>query len=476
MTDQNGISILLSIHKEHADRIFSGTKQYELRKALPKAFDRVFLVETGGGGVVGCFDNGGVESGRLDDLWSRVGPRAATEERFRRYFAKSTVGFAIRVEKPIRFAPAIRIETLREIRRFVVPQTFIVVDQRSALELLLEGQREAELRRTPSLQLEKIRPENEDLYGELVTLEVGRNYDDITRNFANQALATQERGYDPLAFLTRSKEVLEIRDERKSLVGFTTLTYKVGGAVKTGPTILLAGYRGRGFGAVARATIEAYAQCHDARQLYCTCPDNAWSVIRYLLRAGFRVRAHLKAHYSEDHGEFALGKDLSSVPNKKTERQAVSQRFRNIRSFLKAHISREIVPISEEDARRISEPEAKKLSSAGYEKKPREILVRRKKQYISAVTILIPKRGGAVKSVILAEAKSASLLDKLVVEAESLAAGQKKRKIYYVHRGDDLRFIAALRRAGYSIEGLLTSPYVPGIDHLIASKWLGGGT
>ena len=49
--------LVLSIRKEHVERIFNGSKKYELRKQLPRdGFKRVFLYESGGTGLVGYFD------------------------------------------------------------------------------------------------------------------------------------------------------------------------------------------------------------------------------------------------------------------------------------------------------------------------------------------------------------------------------------------------------------------------------------
>src|SRR5688500_353435 len=79
----NGSALLLPIRRQHADRIFDGSKHYELRKILPRLLPRrVYLYEVGGGGVVGSFEVGGVIRTDPDELWSRVGNAAATLQRF----------------------------------------------------------------------------------------------------------------------------------------------------------------------------------------------------------------------------------------------------------------------------------------------------------------------------------------------------------------------------------------------------------
>ena len=97
-------AILLSIRPEHAERIFQGAKHYELRKVLPTfSFRRVFLYETGGHGVVGCFDVGAIIKKDIDELWDIVGNAATTRERFYEYFKKIKSGYAVEIRNPLRF-------------------------------------------------------------------------------------------------------------------------------------------------------------------------------------------------------------------------------------------------------------------------------------------------------------------------------------------------------------------------------------
>src|SRR5439155_25038823 len=97
-----------------------------------------------------------------------------------------------------------------------------------------------------------------------------------------------------------------------ALIGFTTLTHKLGGSVKTGPTVLLPGKRKLGWGSAARRAIAEKAKSEGIRKLYCTCPDWDMSVVSYLLRAGYKIEAHLARHYTPRNGELIFGLQLAN--------------------------------------------------------------------------------------------------------------------------------------------------------------------
>src|SRR5581483_9144192 len=111
-----GKVLLLSIRAMHAERIFQGTKTFELRKTLPQGdIRRVYLYESGGRGVVGCFDVAEVILKPIPELWETVGDQAASEARFTSYFAGRLVGFAIRISNPQKFSDPISLTKLRHI-------------------------------------------------------------------------------------------------------------------------------------------------------------------------------------------------------------------------------------------------------------------------------------------------------------------------------------------------------------------------
>lgn len=125
----NQTFIVLSIHEIHAERIFTKQKQFELRKVLPKEpFDKVFLYQTGGKGLVGAFDVSEVVKYSLEELWEHVGEDATTKERFDMYFGERESGCAIKVKNPKKFQESISQDVLKkEVPTFTAPQSYLIV-------------------------------------------------------------------------------------------------------------------------------------------------------------------------------------------------------------------------------------------------------------------------------------------------------------------------------------------------------------
>jgi predicted transcriptional regulator len=115
--------LILSIQPVHAERILNGVKHFELRKTLPKnGFRRVYLYESGGVGVVGCFDTISILRMPVRKLWLAVGDNATPKERFFNYFGGRSVGCAIPIKNPIRFPrPVLLADIKKADPKFSVP-------------------------------------------------------------------------------------------------------------------------------------------------------------------------------------------------------------------------------------------------------------------------------------------------------------------------------------------------------------------
>jgi predicted transcriptional regulator len=477
--------LLLSIQRIHAERIFKGRKLYELRKLLPRGrFRRVYLYESGGSGVVGCFDTEPPIRRSIEELWSIVGEAGTPRERFARYFAGWKNGIALIVRSPVRFRLRIRpAELKRASRSFVAPLSSVFVERGTRLYQLLEGRRRSESRQV-GIRLGALRRQNKAVYRELVTTEISARYDEITPEFANSALRANALGYDPNGIFTRNKKILEIRTITGRLLGFTTLTFKVGGCVKTGPTVLLPRVRGKGYGVAARTAIARHAADTGARKLYCTCPDNDYRILKHLLRAGFRVEAHLFCHYTRQHGEFVLGQMLSA-PSKPRPRRIARNAGRvellaqgaatakSLVNFLSRGFRELWSPLSSRLIRRIVSRADTWLTEERYEEKPLWLVPfgpRRNGKRISGVFMLVPKRGGAVKGMLFSNSINRESLTKLIGQVEQEMSRRQRRKLYFVHPFFDGELIAVFQRLGYRTEGVLNEPYGAGDDAAVLSK------
>lgn len=478
--------LLLSIRPEHAERIFQRTKRYELRKVLPSFdFTRVFLCETGGQGVVGCFDVGSVICKTIDRLWRLVGNAATTRRRFYDYFASATRGYAIEVRNPVRFLdPVSSVSVNGELATVIPPQGYVALEAGDPLHTVLESERLRALRgNPPKVSLRRISRGGRSVYRKLVTRHISPHYEEIDETFAASALKIHDLGKDPAGFFTTEKRVLEILDERRRVVGFTTLTYKSGGCVKTGPTVLLRPFRRRGYGLATRLAVEEYVRSADARKIYCTCPEGAETVVRYLLRSGMRIEAHLERHYAATHNELVFGKLLvADEPPAYRPRPATRERPGTVcdpGSFRRRTLAADFAKLFERTWSHVSLPFARGIVAQALDPKPRRPSSKPKRlvclgsggRCIAAI-VLLPKRGGSVKGLFLRRTGHESSLRSLLGAACGMAARMGARKLYFLHPMFDSPVLGIIRSAGFQVEGLIRAPYRSGQDVVVISRFL----
>ena len=121
--------ILLSIHPKYAEKIFSGTKQVELRKVKPKIEegDMVFVyVSSPVKQLHGQFEVEKVIVKPLAKLWAQAGPKSGmSEKEFYEYFGDSEEGCGIYLRSPVSMRHPISLDKLRELlTNFHPPQNY----------------------------------------------------------------------------------------------------------------------------------------------------------------------------------------------------------------------------------------------------------------------------------------------------------------------------------------------------------------
>lgn len=478
-------ALLLSIRPEHAHRIFTGSKRFELRKVLPVAdFGRVFLYETGGTGIVGWFDVGEIIRQPIDRLWKTVGNAATSHDRFYAYFSTAREGYAIAIRNSRRFQNPISANGLNGDRlKLQPPQSFIILEPGQPFWTLLESERQRTLQRQlPAARLKKITSSQRTLYKKQVMKHVGANYEGIDETFAEANLRIHDLGFDPAGFFTTRKEVLSINSDRNVCIGFTTLTYKSGGCVKTGPTILLPQYRSRGYGQAARKAIEEHVVKLNARKLYCTCPETSEETTRYLLASGMRVEAHLANHYSTTHNELVFGKLLVTDENKTSfvsPPAGIACEITDPNSFDRSQLVHDFKemferiwpPVSDRFVRELLRQSVEEKATRHHEKPKRLVCVGKGGRAYGAV-VLLPKRGGAVKGLLLRHTNDRETIRKMLDGALEMVTQLAGRKLYFLHPIVDAETIVLLKSYGFQAEGLLLAPYVPGQDVAVMSKFV----
>jgi predicted transcriptional regulator len=476
-------SLILSIDKIHSERIFSGEKRFELRKKLPKQkFNTVYLYENGNTGIVGAFSVGKIHHLPVDELWAKVGEKATPKDRFFRYFQDSKSGYAIEILNPIQFDSPVAVSELRKkVSVFSAPQSFLLLGRDSRLNQLLSSRIERASGNV-WVSLRPIKADEEKRFISLVTKEIGSKYDEITQGFAKSLLETNKLGVDPRGILTESKEVLTICDEKGNALGFTTLTYKTGGSVKTGPTILFSKNRRKGYGSATRAAIEEHVKTKKGvRKLYCTCPDDDEAVLRYILKAGYTVEAHLKSHYHKNHGELVLGKFVYPPKSPSESVAEIGQELCSVESvdaFPQAELKKLTLQLARTKFPKITAEQVRKILDRAnsdintpIENKPLRVFCLKRGTSCKGLLLLIPKRGGAIKGLIFSETTNESTLKEILKRAEDFVREATGRKIYFLSSVDSVVVNRFLRSQGYFLEGALKEPYKPGDDVLILSRF-----
>ncbi len=251
------------------------------------------------------------------------------------------------------------------------------------------------------------------------------------------------------------------------------------------------GARRRGYALATRRAIETRARSLGARKVYCTAPDTAVGTVQYLLAAGMRIEGHLARHYSTAHdstghdelvfGKFLVADDyeyrqpipVSIVPGTIAEPRSFDRR--SLASAVRTMFAATWHDVSLDYARRIVSA-ARSKATVTYADKPKRLVCLRAGTGCVAAVILVPKRGGSVKGILLRATDHEESLAELVREAMQRATALKQRKIYFLHPLTDSRVVLLLRQSGLVAEGLLRAPYrapyTVGQDVVVMSKLL----
>lgn len=119
---------LLSIHPEFAEAILNGEKRYEFRRVMfRRPVDEVVVYATSPvARVLGSFRVAEIYDDAPAALWERTSRfGGVTREKFDSYFANRERGYAIKIEKPTRFAVSQPLS--RYVESNTAPQSFCYV-------------------------------------------------------------------------------------------------------------------------------------------------------------------------------------------------------------------------------------------------------------------------------------------------------------------------------------------------------------
>ena len=122
------MKVLLSIKPEFADRIFSGKKMFEYRKAIFKNPVSTIVVYSSSPvkRVIGEFAVKTIHHGSVDELWSQTKEYSGiTRDLYDEYFANRLKGYAIEISTPILYPES---KDLKKEFGIIPPQSFAYVE------------------------------------------------------------------------------------------------------------------------------------------------------------------------------------------------------------------------------------------------------------------------------------------------------------------------------------------------------------
>lgn len=474
-------SIFLTIRPMHAKAIYAGKKRAELRKSFPaNDIKLVFLYETKPvEAVTGAFIVQFARKMAVDKI-AATSPRFGVgSDRVEAYFGKRQDGWLVSIAAAIKFTQKVKISELQRINhRFHVPQVFTYLLSSEASSQLLQGRFMEEIGKQKLLKMAPLRKANVLKFRDIVLSEVSKNYEEIDDKFLEQLLDSEQEGR--AAFTTTKKEVLEVR-LKNELAGFSVLSWKNYGAVKTGPTALFPSYRGFGLGQLVRQNIYRRASRGKARKVYCTCPSTATGTLNYLLNSGMRIEAVLERHLHRDRDEYVLGYEVGTKGQRELFSWGVKVGERKLaRIQTVSSESTELKKASRYFARHMAEwyfqppkgfeaniEDGVRLADeqADVSRKPKRLVIGSLANGRIAIAVLATaKRSDMVKLNIVSDRDDRGIARKVlqwVVEQCSAA-----RRVYCTVPVSASSTICALADIGFKTEGILRQPFVSGSDHM----------
>ena len=132
---EDSVKALLSIKPEFVERIFSGEKKFEYRKAIfkQKVTKVIIYCTMPVGKIVGEFDIDEILEGSPCELWKKTNQFSGVHENFYlEYFNGRKKGYAIKIGEKKKYHNPITPKKIFE--SFTPPQSFLYIDQ-----IMMEG-------------------------------------------------------------------------------------------------------------------------------------------------------------------------------------------------------------------------------------------------------------------------------------------------------------------------------------------------
>lgn len=473
-------SALLSIKPVFAEKIYSGQKTFELRKSAPNLTSpRIFLFETDSiSKISGLILASRIIKDTPENIWKLVGTHGTSRERFFSYFAGRNQAIAIKIERALKLSSPLDMGQITELeKKFVVPQSYQYLPYDSQLHrrLLNEVIDTIQSDKSFKIRLVELQQRNAKAFSQMAFNKLRRFYEEINQDFIKSLTAERAPG-----FSTLDRQVFEVYHGSK-LLGFTTLTYKAGDCIKTGPTLFFDKHSNNGHGQELRKLLHAIGEALGIRKIYCTCPATNLPAMCYLLSSGYIAETTLGEHYKKGVNEMILSRALTWNKTLQLENPSlkcpigkitgITSKKRGlsaIQKFIQRIMRETFFPVDEKWLGGIIS--SWKPTPSASSRKDRKLFVAKGQNGVLAVLISIPKRGKTIKQILLSDTSDVEGLGKLIHAAELSYSKLKFRKASAYFRADDTIQQNVLASAGYFSEGMLRAPFQPGKDFFIYSK------
>lgn len=484
--------VVISIQSIHAERIYSGKKTFELRKVIPsRTPQRIFLYETNGKSKIsGHIVVNRILSSSPEILWKNTGPSAAVRKRFFDYFEGRNLAYAIEISSVVKYKNPITSAQIAAIEPGFRPsQNFLYLDNLPSLQKALFEHAYTECLAATStnnnhgISLSPFEKDSSGRFVQLVDCHITDSYLETGPDYAKKIIELNSLDEDTEGIFTLRKRILEV-NHKGSRIGFVTLTEKLGGSVKTGPTILEQEFRGQDLGKYLRATLHGFLSDLGYRKVYCTAPMKNSAAINYLVSSGYRIEAHLSKHYHQGHDELVFGYIFSDSRGQHSEVtrpiEPITQMNRltasslEVIDFISDEFSSMYCPIDLPWAYRQVKEAVAYAKGRGDAFKPRAIYIGKGLRLLS-VCLCVHKRGGGTKLVLLSKTAHQKSLSKFIdyISSSIMASRNlKSRKLYSHVPIYESVLIQAYYDCGFKSEGILDRPYNQISDMIVLSKEL----
>ncbi len=326
--------------------------------------------------------------------------------------------------------------------------------------------------------LQLIQPEYFQSYVDQTERTYTKNYLDVDKSMPASFLQTHTKGSDKNGYMTLKKEVFSIQLEGQH-IGFTTMTYKRGMCIKTGPTILFEKFRGMGLGPKTQEAIVSHAKTLAFRKTYGTVSENAPSVQKYMLNSGYKPECVLKKHYHNQFDEIVFGRVIRSeerpitLENIALTENLISKKITGIDIFnyeteLLSLFDRYLVKTDQDLSIAFAKTTLYPMNQ--FSNKPKRLFAFYKDNQLVGAMVAILKRGGALKVNLVGDVGLQSTLDCL--EELKQTEDVKIRKVTFFLQDFYKDFKSNLISQGYIDEGVIYEPYMPKVDVNVISKIL----